>query len=179
MRPCGLSLPPNRSGEFPRKRLSSTRINTIRCSWVRVDGRGYPPGRTSRSTAQPVAWGPPLCRRTRPHYFFRHLLSLVNPLLPASGSFPWQTFTMSFPLQEGVRLLRCLRPLFHTLACSRPFVGVKWLESSPVPVGKLIVPGSCLLYAGWIGDNMYTQCRNGTPPTVPFGPGVTTTFTCC
>ncbi len=29
-----------------------------------------PPERTRRSTAQPVAWCPPLCRRTRHHYYF-------------------------------------------------------------------------------------------------------------
>src|SRR5258708_28986949 len=46
-----------------------------------------PPGRTSSSTAQPVAWSPPLCRRTRLHYSFRHLPSLVHPFLLSSGSF--------------------------------------------------------------------------------------------
>jgi len=46
------------------------------------------PGRTSWSTAQPVAWGPPLCRGTRPHYSFRHLLSLVCLLVLCSFGSP-------------------------------------------------------------------------------------------
>src|SRR5216684_5637580 len=100
------------------------------------------PGRTSRSTAQPVAWGPPLCRRTRPHYSSRHLPSLVNPFLPISGSFPWRTFTMSLPLQQSVRLLRRLRPLCHTLACSRPLAGQGGLRVPQFQSRKLRVPRS-------------------------------------
>jgi hypothetical protein len=46
------------------------------------------PERTSRSTAQPVTWCPPLCRRTWHHYFFRHLLSLVHLLILRSFESP-------------------------------------------------------------------------------------------
>ncbi len=47
--------------------------------WIRF----YPPECTSQSTAQPVAWSPPLCWRTWLHYSFRHLPSLVHPFLPS------------------------------------------------------------------------------------------------
>jgi hypothetical protein len=41
---------------------------------------------------------------------------------------------------------------------------VKWYERSPVPMRKLKVPRSCLLYAGWIGDNIYTVDSPADPP---------------
>ncbi len=53
--------------------------------WSRV----APLRRTSPSTAQPVAWHPPLCWRTRCHYSNRHLLSSIHPLFLSSSVFPW------------------------------------------------------------------------------------------
>jgi hypothetical protein len=68
--------------------------------------------------------------------------------LPSSAS--WQSFTMSSPLQPGIRLLRCLRHPFHTLAFSRPlarqggiglpkFRGVRRIET---PVAACWRPGA-------------------------------------
>ncbi len=53
--------------------------------WIRV----APLRCTSSSTAQPVAWQPPLCWRTRCHYSNRHLLSSIHPLFLSSSVFPW------------------------------------------------------------------------------------------
>ena len=76
-----------------------------------------------------------------------HLLSLVHPLSHRSEDFPWQTFTLSWPLQPGFRLLRCLRPLFRTLAFWR-LLRVKRHESSLIPNREVNATRSCLLYAG-------------------------------
>jgi hypothetical protein len=65
-------------------------------------------------------------------------------------SFSWQSFTMSRPLQPGIRLLRCLRHPSHTLAFSRPltrqggiglptFHGVQRIE---IPVAACCRPGA-------------------------------------
>ncbi len=45
---------------------------------------------------------------------------------------------MSIPLQDGIRLLRRLRPLCRTLAFSRLF-RVKRFESSPIPSQEVVV----------------------------------------
>jgi len=37
----------------------------------------------------------------------------------------WRSFTLSAPLQCGIWLLRCLRPLSYALAFSRPETRVK------------------------------------------------------
>jgi hypothetical protein len=67
----------------------------------RLQANGTPiPERTSRSTAQPVAWGPPLCRRTRPHYFFRHLLSLAHLLILCSFESPLADLHHVSPITE-------------------------------------------------------------------------------
>ena len=50
----------------------------------------------------------------------RHLLSSLHLLTIILFGLPWRTFTMSWPLQPGVWLLRRLRPPSRTLAFSRP-----------------------------------------------------------
>ena len=65
----------------------------------------------------------------------------------STQSLSWQTFTVSAPLQRGVWLLRCLRPLSCALAFSHP-CRVKQCQSSSVPKSKIHAAGSCLLYAG-------------------------------
>jgi len=77
-----------------------------------------------------------------------HLLSPVDRLAFISLDLPWQTFALSWPLQSGIWLLRCLRPLFRPLAFSWP-LRVKRRESSLIPIKEVIVPLSDLLYAGW------------------------------
>jgi hypothetical protein len=74
--------------------------------WIRHNLKTH----TSESTAQPVAWSPPLCRRTRLHYSFRHVLSLVHPFLLSSGSFR-------------------LSDLHHVL----PITERRWLTQPPLP----------------------------------------------
>ena len=98
---------------------------------------------------------------TRPHPFLtepqwhqRRSLRLCPPWLQESSylpfSFSWRSFTMSKPLQPGVRLLRRLCHPSHPLALSRPrtrqggiglpkFRGVRRLE---VPLGACYRPGA-------------------------------------
>jgi len=54
---------------------------------------------------------------------YRHLLSSLRLFASLFSDLPWRTFTLSVPLQEGVRLLCRLRPLSRTLAFSRPLAG--------------------------------------------------------
>jgi len=66
----------------------------------------------------------------------RHLLSSLYPLASIFTGLPWQSFTMSLPLQQGVWLLRCLRPPVRALAFSRPTTWDMRHGSSPVPAGE-------------------------------------------
>jgi hypothetical protein len=82
----------------------------------------------------------------------------------------WRTFTVSRPLQPGIRLLRRLRPPAHTLALSRPAAGpVSW-EFPSSGTRDVIVTGSCLLYAGRIRDNT-ERCVGRSAPRHPFWVG--------
>ncbi len=65
---------------------------------------------------------------------------------------------MSIPLQDGIWLLRRLRPLSCTLAFSRPF-RVKQLQSSPVPHERVLATGSCPLYAGCVMGEPSQMCK--------------------
>jgi len=58
----------------------------------------------------------------------------------STQSLSWQTFTLSAPLQRGIWLLRCLRPLSCALAFSRP-CRVKQCQSSSVPKSKIRATG--------------------------------------
>jgi hypothetical protein len=77
----------------------------------------------------------------------------------------WRTFTVSRPLQPGMRLLRRLRPPAHTLAWSRPAAAgpMSW-EFPSSDTKDVIVTGSCLLYAGWIRDHTERCVRPLRPP---------------
>jgi hypothetical protein len=55
---------------------------------------------------------------------YRHLLSLLHPFTSVSFGLPWRTFTLSWPLQPGLWLLRRLRPPLRALAFSRPIAGL-------------------------------------------------------
>ena len=66
----------------------------------------------------------------------------------------WRTFTMSGPLQPGPGLLRRLRPPVRTLAFSRPtHMGKAAWEFPNSNARDISVTRSCLLYAGWTGNN--------------------------
>jgi len=54
---------------------------------------------------------------------YRHLLSSLHLFAPLFKDIPWRTFTLSVPLQDGIWLLRRLRPLSRPLAFSRPRTG--------------------------------------------------------
>jgi len=54
----------------------------------------------------------------------RHLHSVLHPFACLWVDFPWRTFTMSWPLQSRIRLLRRLRPPLRALAFSRPIAGL-------------------------------------------------------
>jgi hypothetical protein len=93
-------------------------------------------------------------------------------------SFSWQSFTMSRPLQPGIRLRRCLCHPSHTLAFSRPltrqsgvglpkFHGVRRIE---IPVAACCRPGAL-----GITYRHRRECRYQTPPLLgqvyqPFSP---------
>ena len=94
-------------------------------------------------------------------------------------SLSWQSFTMSRTLQSGIRLLRCFRHPSHTLTFSRPltrrggvglpkFHGVRRIE---IPVAACCGPGAL----GTTPESRTTF----RPRTIPFGSGVSATFTCC
>src|SRR5207247_1094484 len=55
---------------------------------------------------------------------YRHLLSLLHPFASVWFGLPWRTFTLSWPLQPGIWLLRRLRPPLRALAVSRPIAGL-------------------------------------------------------
>src|SRR6516162_11943099 len=59
-------------------------------------------------------------RRGAPASKGRHLLSSPHPLTSILSGLPWRSFTVSWPLQPGIGLLRRLRPPSRTLAFSRP-----------------------------------------------------------
>ena len=107
----------------------------------------------------------------------RHLLSLVHLFNQRSGDFPWQTFTLSWSLQPGVWLLRCLCPLSHSLAFSRP-LRARWCESSPVPNEEVVatLPLPALCRAGQ-GSNPWWIGQPPGPPPYHFGQGVSASFT--
>ena len=139
--------------------------------WIRVS----PLRRTSQSTAQPVAWSPPLCRRTRLHYSSHHLPSSTHPFFLASSVFPWRTFTISPLLQPGIRLLCRLRPLSRMLAFSHPF-RVKRFESSLISYRKVKATRSCLLYAGRTMEWCSLESGANEPAAMPFWLGGNSRF---
>ena len=104
------------------------------------------------------------------HHSPHHLLSSIRPLVLASSVFPWQTFTMSLPLQQSVGLLRRRRPLSCMLAFSHPF-RVMQFQSSLIPTESVIAPLSRLLYAGWSLKQSSTEGLAVEASTVPFGCG--------
>ena len=107
------------------------------------------------------------------------MLENTNPLLMTFSDLKayltqwlsWQTFTLSAPLQHGIRLLRCLRPLSCALAFSRP-CRVKQCQSSSVPKSKMRAACSCLLYAGRPLEQLPRTYQPGGLPSFPFGRGV-------
>ena len=141
--------------------------------WTRV----APVRRTSSSTAQPVAWQPPLCWRTRCHYSDRHLLSSLHPFFLSSSVFPWQTFTVSLPLQESVGLLRCRRPLSRVLAFSHPEARARRCQSSLIPTEDVIASRSLPAIRRMVCWNCPQRggSRQGKP-SYRFGYGVSASF---
>ena len=80
----------------------------------------------------------------------------------------WQSFTLSRPLQPGIRLLRCLRPPIDSLAFSRPAFAGKADRSSPVPPPVPSSTRSCLLYAGRTSEQPAPENIAGAFAAVPF-----------
>ena len=96
----------------------------------------------------------------------------VRVCLVGSVHHAWQTFTLSSSLQQGVWLLRCLRPPSRTLAFSCPTEVGKARGSSPVPAQQTIATRSCLLYAGCLGDTASQRSDLVSPAPSRFGSGV-------
>ena len=102
-----------------------------------------------------------------------HLIPLwLQELSCLPFSLSWQSFTMSRPLQPGIRLLRCLRHPSHTLAFSRPhtrqggvglpkFYGVRCIE---FPVAACCRPGAL-----GITYRHKPECRYQAPSLLPAG----------
>ena len=93
-------------------------------------------------------------------------------------SFSWRSFTMSRPLQPGLRLLRRLRHPSHTLAFSRPLakqggIGLPKFRD----VRRIKVPLGACRRPGALEQRTSVDTSLG-PRTVPFGSGVSATFTC-
>ena len=86
-------------------------------------------------------------RRGAPATMDRHLLSPLHPFVLFSFGLPWRTFTLSWPLQPGIWLLRRLRPPCRARAFSRPTPWVMRCGSSPVPAPMPLATRSCLLDA--------------------------------
>jgi hypothetical protein len=106
---------------------------------------------------------------------YRHLLSSLHLLAPFFLDLPWRAFTLSCPLQTGVWLLRRLGSLSRVLACSHP-LRVKRLQSSLIPMQDVVVPRSCLLYAGWSREAVLARIQSSgsaAPRRMPFNPLVT------
>jgi hypothetical protein len=97
----------------------------------------------------------------------RHLLSPVHRLTSISLDLPWRTFTLSYPLQAGIRLLRRLCPLLRLLAFSQPS-RVKRYQSSLIPTEEVVAPLSDLLYAGWSTGATLNTVTLVEATTLPF-----------
>src|SRR5215470_6433938 len=70
-----------------------------------------------------------------------HLLSSPHPLTSILTGLPWRSFTLSWPLQPGLGLLRRLRPPSRTRAFWRPTkVGQTVLEFPSSNAGADSVP---------------------------------------
>jgi len=80
----------------------------------RFPGSGLPAHLALAGTRAVVTNGEPLCLR---------LTRTTDVDSRSQVSRSWRTFAMSVPLQDGVGLLRRLRPLSRTLAFSRPLAG--------------------------------------------------------
>ena len=94
----------------------------------------------------------------------RHLLSSPYPLTSILTGVPWRSFTVSWPLQPGVGLLRRLRPPSRTLAFSRPTkVGQTVLEFPSSNAGADRVPEVPALRRVVSG----TTCAGGRPTHQP------------
>ena len=95
------------------------------------------------------------------------LMTFFDLKADLTQSLSWQTFTVSAPLQLGIWLLRCLRPLSCALAFSRPG-WVEQFQSSSVQKREMIVACSCLLYAGRFLEQLPSVVSVDGTPVVPF-----------
>lgn len=96
---------------------------------------------------------------------------LSCPFALFSFGLPWRTFTLSWPLQPGIWLLRRLRLPCRTLAFSRPTSWVKRYGSSPVPIVDVIAIRSCPLYAGCTVESSWSIPKSGQAGIFPFWVG--------
>ena len=83
---------------------------------------------------------------------------------------------MSFPLQEGVRLLCRLCPLYRTLAFSRLFQ-VKRFESSPIPRKEVVVTLSSPPIRRAVFEAIPTLIYTEPDSRLPFWVGCISRFT--
>ena len=121
------------------------------------------------------------CRVKSP--FKSHGACLTFPLmqkpLPVASSLSCQTFTLSRPLQSGFWLLRWLGQPSRTLAFSRLSQTVKRCGVFPgSSTHDVSATRSCLLYTGGSLAQQADRSRAAAPFLVPFGSGVSITFTC-
>ena len=85
---------------------------------------------------------------------------------------------MSNPLQIGIWLLRRLRPLFCTLAFSRPDVRSSSFRVPQFRMHVLLQPLACLLYAGCLVEEPSLMCKQRGTHTVTVWSSVSADCTC-
>ena len=107
---------------------------------------------------------------------YRHLLSLPHPFASVWFGLPWRTFTLSWPLQPGIWLLRRRRPPLRALAVSRPGARAERCGSSPVPIGDVFAIRSCPLYTGCAVEQSWAAPSDRQAGIFPFGSGVSASF---
>jgi hypothetical protein len=89
------------------------------------------------------------------------LMTFSDLKADSTQSLSWQTFTLSAPLQHGLRLTQLPPPSVLRAGIFAPRCRVKQCQSSSVPKSKTNATGSCLLYAGRPLEQL--------PPVVPAG----------
>ncbi len=130
----------------------------LRCYWL---GDRFPEGvGRARMTERPCSISSsPLSRASKFH---------TGPA--------WRTFTLSRPLQPGIRLLCRLRPLASALAFSYPAEAGQAGESSPVPSPVHSSPRSCVLYAGRTSEQPALETGANASAAFPFWVGCVSHF---
>ena len=115
-------------------------------------------------------------RRGAPATVDYHLPSSLHPFALFSVGFPWRAFTLSWPLQPGIWLLRRLRPPYRALAFSHPIQWVMQYGSSPVPTPMPFATRSCLRDTGRTWEHPPLNFRINRAAAFPFWAGCISHF---